>query len=154
MRRRRVIPGVRDPRCPDCDPVVETHRFSSGPVSFVARVPIFPLRPTQGAASPTAPTTALSKRRAQNKTAFPVSKTRFLIEAEGTRTLNLRIDSPPNENCKSLSSQPLTSGRQNDLASILARFPELTTLIERWPDAAPEVRDAILRMISEGGAER
>jgi hypothetical protein len=31
---------------------------------------------------------------AQSKTALPLWKTRFLNEAEGARTLNLRIDSP------------------------------------------------------------
>ncbi len=38
------------------------------------------------------------------------------------------------------------------LALIVRHHPELTTLIEAWPDATPEVRAAILRMISDGGA--
>ena len=81
-----------------------------------------------------------------------------MYEADGDRTHNLRIDSPPSENCNSLSKQPLTSDHQNDLASILAQIvrqhPELGGLIERWPNVAPELRAAILRMISEGEAGR
>lgn len=34
------------------------------------------------------------RNSAQNKTALPIARTRFLNEAEGARTLNLRIDSP------------------------------------------------------------
>ena len=34
------------------------------------------------------------RKSAQTKTAFPLWKTRLINEAEGSRTLNLRIDSP------------------------------------------------------------
>jgi hypothetical protein len=35
------------------------------------------------------------------------------------------------------------------LAQILKDHPELATLIEAWPDVSPELRAAILRMISK-----
>jgi len=81
-------------------------------------------------------------------------RTRFLYEADGDRTHNLRIDSPLLENANPIIEQELTASSEIDLAEFLAQIvrqhPELAGLIERWPNVAPELRAAILRMVAKG----
>ncbi len=86
-------------------------------------------------------------------------------EAEGSRTLNLRIDSPMNEignrtggGCKPIPEQALTEplrtapvGNPKTVDKLLCGRAgidrDLQTIIDRWPGLSPELRAAVLRMI-------
>ncbi len=75
----------------------------------------------------------------------------FISEAEGARTLNLRIDSPMPENPKSLPNTPLTENLKNDLASCLALLnaeqPDLAAVVRAWPGLSADVKAKIKRLI-------
>jgi len=69
------------------------------------------------------------------------------------RTCDLRIRNPLPENDNPRLKQEVMSASETDLACFLApilkNHPELSAMIEAWPDLAPELRAALLRMISK-----
>ena len=74
-------------------------------------------------------------------------KNAVLNEAEGTRTLNLRIDSPIPENAKPLSEQELMKAGEERMLKISDTDPGLRAVCEAWPGLPEHLRQTICQLV-------